>query len=856
MYERKNVYLCGMNKTIMCSIDVARIIGKTIARIACMPILMVSLTVSAATSAPLRYQSFSNLKSQTQTLAVKDIVQDNSGMMWFVDNRALSAWDGYNLHRYTHNEFPDMGSTRCALATDSCILVGYQHGLLKFDLSTRHFQRDSLYDGTDVLCLTRVGRDVWAGTDRGILRNGRYMRLQGVEMVCELMAVGDSLLYIGQLSSLASYSIATGRLRILHTSSPVISALLWQPGDSTVWVGTAAGICTLDQLLAGQLEFRLPIVKCLARDTEGNILAGTDDGLYVMDKRHRLWHLSHDALNDAKSIASNVVWSLCSDAGGNLWVGTSNGVSMSPRSQFFHSYPLPAITGSREGNQMRLVYQDSDSTLWLGGIHGLIAIEGFDTEHQSCRWYKMNDPQWPIPHNSIRCMLEDDGKRLWVGIDGALLLYDRTTRQFRQLRIDGDRRNWVYDIIETSDRRLQVTTYQATYVIDPESIAGDGLVAVLQRENALPYTPQGRSAVTPAGTWNVTDEGLRITDARQQLLGSFSTVDSYTAVYYNPQSQTIWLGGIDKFAAVKADILRHAPSAVPVVTNVEVMGQGYCDALQLHQRRLQLSHDQNCLLFYLSDYDYGTEKATRFAFRVDGLQNEWVQLPTGSSTLLLSGLQPGSYTLYLSDAQQLEAKYSLHFRIRPPWYLSRLAVTIYILLLFILLTLVGLYLRSRRTLRQERKEKERILQSAKKKEAQLSEDKAMLEQELRLSMLTAAGDDTELSQDDQLLLRLTHIIEENIDNSDLSVDMLSQASGISSKQIYRKIKQLTGRTAIGYIRHLRLQKAARLLASAEHFSTKEVMYLTGFSNASYFTRSFQEEFGVTPSNYSKSATED
>ena len=505
---------------------------------------------------------------------------------------------------------------------------------------------------------------------------------------------------------------------------------------------------------------------------------------------------------------------------------------------------------------MRLVYQDSDSTLWLGGIHGLIAIEGFDTEHQSCRWYKMNDPQWPIPHNSIRCMLEDDGKRLWVGIDGALLLYDRTTRQFRQLRIDGDRRNWVYDIIETSDRRLQVTTYQATYVIDPESIAGDGLVAVLQRENALPYTPQGRSAVTPAGTWNVTDEGLRITDARQQLLGSFSTVDSYTAVYYNPQSQTIWLGGIDKFAAVKADILRHAPSAVPVVTNVEVMGQGYCDALQLHQRRLQLSHDQNCLLFYLSDYDYGTEKATRFAFRVDGLQNEWVQLPTGSSTLLLSGLQPGSYTLYLSDAQQPEAKYSLHFRIRPPWYHSRLAVTIYILLLFILLTLVGLYLRSRRTLRQERKEKERILQSAKKKEAQLSEDKAMLEQELRLSMLAAAGDDTELSQDDQLLLRLTHIIEENIDNSDLSVDMLSQASGISSKQIYRKIKQLTGRTAIGYIRHLRLQKAARLLASAEHFSTKEVMYLTGFSNASYFTRSFQEEFGVTPSNYSKSATED
>ena len=69
----------------MCSIDVARIIGKTIARIACMPILMVSLAVSAATSVPLRYQSFNNLKSQTQTLAVKD-------------TRLLSRCEGYHCY--------------------------------------------------------------------------------------------------------------------------------------------------------------------------------------------------------------------------------------------------------------------------------------------------------------------------------------------------------------------------------------------------------------------------------------------------------------------------------------------------------------------------------------------------------------------------------------------------------------------------------------------------------------------------------------------------------------------------------------------------------------------------------------
>jgi AraC-like DNA-binding protein len=415
----------------------------------------------------------------------------------------------------------------------------------------------------------------------------------------------------------------------------------------------------------------------------------------------------------------------------------------------------------------------------------------------------------------------------------------------------------VYDIQETTDGKLRVTTYQATYTVSPGHIAADGLVTVLQRENAQPYTPQGLSAATPSGTWRVTDEGLRITDARQQVLISFSTVDSYTSVYYHPASQTVWLGGIDKFAAVRAgDLHSQQQAATPVVTNVEVMGQGYCDALQLNQHDLQLNQSQNCLLFYLSNYEYGTEKTARFAFRVEGLQDEWVQLPAGSSTLWLSGLQPGSYTLFLSDARQQEAAYSLHFRILPPWYRSRLAWMLYALFVVVLLTLVGLYVRSRRILRRERQEKELILQNAKSKEEQLSEDKAMLEQELRLSMLATSGNDTQLSQDDQLLLRVTHIIEENIDNSDLSVDMLSQLSGISTKQLYRKIKQLTGRTAVGYIRHLRLKKAARLLTSKESFSTKEVMYLTGFSNASYFTRCFQEEYGVTPSNYSKMVDSD
>ena len=96
--------------------------------------------------------------------------------------------------------------------------------------------------------------------------------------------------------------------------------------------------------------------------------------------------------------------------------------------------------------------------------------------------------------------------------------------------------------------------------------------------------------------------------------------------------------------------------------------------------------------------------------------------------------------------------------------------------------------------------------------------------------------------------KLPQSIEEHIDNSDLSVEMLSRLMGISQKQLYRKLKSLTGMSTVEYIRSIRLKKAALLFQNG-NFSVAEVMYMVGFSNASYFTRCFVAEFGKTPMEY-------
>lgn len=134
---------------------------------------------------------------------------------------------------------------------------------------------------------------------------------------------------------------------------------------------------------------------------------------------------------------------------------------------------------------------------------------------------------------------------------------------------------------------------------------------------------------------------------------------------------------------------------------------------------------------------------------------------------------------------------------------------------------------------------------------QLIGNKQRMEQRLRLEMISTPQNEHELSYDEKYLKKVTQMIEDHVDDTELTVKSLCELGKFNEKQLYRKVKQLTGLSTIEYIRSIRLKKAAILLQNG-NFTISEVMYSVGFSNASYFTRAFSAEFGQTPSDYVKS----
>ncbi|MBP1677159.1 MAG: histidine kinase, partial [Bacteroidetes bacterium] len=101
--------------------------------------------------------------------------------------------------------------------------------------------------------------------------------------------------------------------------------------------------------------------------------------------------------------------------------------------------------------------------------------------------------------------------------------------------------------------------------------------------------------------------------------------------------------------------------------------------------------------------------------------------------------------------------------------------------------------------------------------------------------------------DKKLIKDALQHIEKNMDNTSYSVEQLSKDLYMDRTGLYRKLSAIVGQTPSEFIRSVRLKKSAQLLQKG--LPVSEVASLVGFGTTSYFTKCFQNEFGVKPSQY-------
>jgi len=103
-----------------------------------------------------------------------------------------------------------------------------------------------------------------------------------------------------------------------------------------------------------------------------------------------------------------------------------------------------------------------------------------------------------------------------------------------------------------------------------------------------------------------------------------------------------------------------------------------------------------------------------------------------------------------------------------------------------------------------------------------------------------------MSGDEKWLKRLHEIITENIKDVTLNNERLAVELPISERQLFRKIKKITGYSPQKYLSHYRLNIANEYLKKGTYKTVKETSFAVGFRNTSYFIRQFERKFGKKP----------
>lgn len=117
--------------------------------------------------------------------------------------------------------------------------------------------------------------------------------------------------------------------------------------------------------------------------------------------------------------------------------------------------------------------------------------------------------------------------------------------------------------------------------------------------------------------------------------------------------------------------------------------------------------------------------------------------------------------------------------------------------------------------------------------------------------ITLQDNQLKLTQEDKAFLdACIGVVEEHLDDDQFKVQILVDEMCMSHSSLYKKIHGLTGYSVAGFVRFVRLRKAAELFVNT-HNNVNEVAFIVGFSDVKYFRSQFQKLFNMTPSAYIK-----
>ena len=427
-------------------------------------------------------------------------------------------------------------------------------------------------------------------------------------------------------------------------------------------------------------------------------------------------HFEHDP-GDSSSLSSDRVWALHEDQAGRLWIGTwFGGLNvMEPGGDAFRHVPLPPVAGNPVPGIVLSIAESADGTLWFGTTsHGLLRLNPGDSRPDRV---SVSDPAGPSGSDKVNDVLVDRRGRVWFGTwDSGLKRLDPESGGIAQFRRAADGTGLPHDTVpalaETADGAIWAGTLGGLARVDPETSA----VTAFGVDSGLP--PGTIYAIVPDGDalWVSSNRGLARFVPGTRAAMRFGPDDGVQGYEFNGRAALrtrdgrILFGGTQGFNAFYPDAIPHNPFPPQIaLTRIAVQDR----PLSLPGRTastplapLALSHDQNRISFEFAGLHFSSPESLRYAYRLTGLQPEWIETDAARRIASYANLPPGDYRFEVraanNDGVWSKQDAAFAFTVAAPWWATGPAYAAYALsLLLAILALIQwrtLFLRQRAAL--------------------------------------------------------------------------------------------------------------------------------------------------------------
>ena len=633
-----------------------------------------------------------------KTSAVLDIFEAHDGTVWIGTIDGAARYQNGVLQPFPRNEL--LGRISVKKFSEDVrhnIWIGTSAGLICWSNNTANLQGPAQGIPTGfvraVCCDAQGG--VWFGTSSFLayLKNGvltQYAKRDGLSdaNITTLYEDRRGTLWIGTYGGL---SRRTGEKFFIESTSerdPYDQVYgINEDAEGNIWIGAKDGLYRLKQKqfisYTSQQGLAHNNVTCIREGGDGTMWFGTwGGGLHQLkDGKLTLYNW-----NSGQALGNDMVLSLCETRDGSWWVGNDfdGGLYRFKNNQFTRF-----AKRDFDSRAVRVITEDSRGDIWIGTSSGLSRYH-----NERFQQFGIDDG---LPSVRIRTIEEDANNRLWIGTEKGLVLWQdghfSAPESLRELA-----KIAVVDVFHDSSNALWFGTIgSGLYRFDGKNLLhfntqrglpSDDIFEALEddQHNFWFSCLKGVFCITQAQLASATNNStsplsLVLYDKNDGMVSSQCNGSSKPAAWKSRDGR-LWFATSKGLSVITPNGIPFKRTNIPPPIFIEKVAAGkknfLTEPVSERLSPLQIEPGPTELEFRFAALSFRAPEKNRFRYRLEGVDSDWVEANANHS-VIYKGIRPGEYRFQVvaadSDGVWNLRGASIRFELMPHfwqtwWFLS------------------------------------------------------------------------------------------------------------------------------------------------------------------------------------------